>query len=83
MRHYWLTGITFASLCALGGSAAAEELFRYNYVDLGYTKVTTGIQGSSQKEDGSAIGIIGSYAVHDMVAIQVGYDKTKFSSTAA
>lgn len=79
MRHFWLTGITFASLCTLGGSAAAEELFRYNYVDLGYTKVTTGIQGSSQKEDGSAFGVIGSYAVHDMVAIQVGYDKTKFS----
>ncbi len=79
MRHYWLAGITFASLCALGGPAAAEELFRYNYVDVGYTKATADVPGSSQKEDGSAIGIVGSIAVHDMVAIQVGYDKTKFS----
>ncbi len=79
MRHSWLAGITFASLCALGGPAAAEELFRYNYVDVGYTKVSVDSQVTSQKIDGSAFGIIGSYAVHDMVAIQVSYDKTKAS----
>ncbi len=79
MRQFWLAGITFASLCAAGTPASAEELFRYNYVDVGYTKLSIDSQVSSTKIDGSTFGIIGSYAVHEMVAIQLGYDKAKAS----
>lgn len=79
MRNSWVVGISVAVVCVFCRSAVAEELFRYNYVELGYGKATADMEGSAQKIDGSVYGIVGSYAVHELVAIGVVYQKSKAS----
>ena len=40
MRNSWLVGVLVVGVCVLCRSAVADELFRYNYVEAGYGKVT-------------------------------------------
>jgi hypothetical protein len=79
MRNLKLVGLFVVLGCGLGRSAVADELFRYNYVELGYAKATEDMKGFSPKIDGSDYGIFGSYAVHELVAIGVQYTKIKAS----
>lgn len=77
MRISTLVGILLLSVCALNRTAAAEELFRYNYIEADYLKATADSPGTAQKINASLFGIAGSYAVHELVAIQAGLGKTK------
>ena len=77
MRNSWIIRILILMYFMLCRSAIANELFRYNYVKAVYGKATYDMQGSSQKADGSLYGVIGSYAIHELVAIGVQYEKTK------
>ncbi len=43
MRKRCLGVIPAIAACALVHTAAADDLFRYNYIDLGYTKVTADV----------------------------------------
>jgi hypothetical protein len=79
MRNSWLVGVLVVGVCVLCRSAVADELFRYNYVEAGYGKVTDDAKGFSPKIDGSDYGILGSYAVHELVAITIQYTKLKTS----
>jgi len=75
MRNSWLVGILAILVGVFGRSAVADELFKYNYAELGYQKYSVDWQGASQKIDGSFFGIAGSYGVHELIAIQVRYGK--------
>lgn len=79
MLNSWIIGVLIVMFFMLCRSAIANELFRYNYVKAVYGKATYDMQGSSQKADGSLYGVIGSYAIHELVAIGVQYEKTKKS----
>lgn len=52
---------------------------KYNYIKVGSQKVTQHAEGYSPKIDGSSSGIFGSYAVKELVAIEVQYTKSKTS----
>ena len=79
MRNSWIIGVLVVGVCVLCRSAVADELFRYNYVEASYTKATDDAKGFSPKIDSSGYGILGSYAVHELVAITIQYTKLKTS----
>lgn len=80
MRNSWLVGTTFTAACVLSFSAIAEEdLFKYNYIDANYLKATEDVPGSAQKKNVGALGVTGSYAAHEVLAIQASYSKLKAS----
>lgn len=84
MRNMFLTDFLMVTSGLISGSAIADDLFNYNYVELGYGITTTDVQGSAQKEDDSDTalpGVQASYAIHDLVAIQASYSpiKAKFN----
>src|SRR5271169_40579 len=80
MRNLLFTGFFVVTTGVVSGSAIADDLFNYNYVELGYSNTTTEVQGSTQKEDDSDTalpGIQASYAIHDLIAIQASYSPIK------
>jgi len=80
MRNLFLAGFLVVTIGVITGSAIADDLFKYNYVELGYGYTTTEVQGSAQKEDdsdSSLPGVQASYAIHDLVAIQASYSPIK------
>ncbi len=79
MRNSLLIGVLAVAVSLFCRSAIAGELFRYNFVEAAYGKGTVDVPGATQKEDFSMFGITGSYAVHELVAIQAGYGKVKSS----
>lgn len=79
MRNSLLIGVLAVAVSLLCRSAIAGELFRYNFVEAGYNKGTADIKGATQSADLSLFGITGSYAAHELVAIQAGYGKAKSS----
>ena len=80
MRILLLAGFLVVMTGVISDSAIADDLFKYNYVELGYGNTTTEVQGSTQKEDDSDTalpGIQASYAIHDLVAFQASYSPVK------
>jgi hypothetical protein len=79
LRNSWIIGGLVVAVCVFSRSVVADELFRYNYIEVGYGKVADDAKGFSPKIDGSDYGIMGSYAIHELVAIGIQYSKSKAS----
>ena len=76
-KFLWLMGP--AIICMLDRPAAADEFFRYNYMQLSSEKTTQHAEGFSPKIAESAYGLSGSYALKEVVAIEAQYTKFKTS----
>ncbi len=79
MRRSSLIAASALLASLVGQAAAAEDVFKYNYVEAGYAKFTGDLTGTPGTITGYDYLLAGSYAVHDMVAIQVGYTKERAS----
>ena len=64
-----LIGVLIVAVSVICHSAIADELFKYNYVEAGYTKSKIDANGYSSKPDHSSYGVDVSYAVHEYVEL--------------
>ena len=68
-----------AIICMLDRPAAADEFFRYNYIQIASEKTTQHAEGFSPKIAESSFGLSGSYALKEFIAIEAQYTKFKTS----
>lgn len=83
MNKLCLVGTSVVMVCMFSRSAVADGLFKYNYIEADYQKTTFEISGYSEKYNISNFNIIGSYAIHEMVAIQASYLKYNYDFNAS
>jgi len=79
MHHSWKYAVAVAVLVLNCRASMAEEIFKYNFLGAGYARSTFESKGMPNMH-AFANGIFGAYAVHDLVAIGVGYTKTTINS---
>lgn len=83
MQNSWLVRTSVVMVCLLCRSAAADELFKYNYIEADYQRTTLDVLGYSEKYNLSSTNIIGSYAIYEIVAIQASYGKYNYDFSAS
>lgn len=79
MRSTQLTAISAAFAIALCQTAAAEEVFRYDYIGARYQTSSHDVQGFQETRDGSAWAVLGSVALHEMIALNASFDRNRSS----
>lgn len=79
MRSTSLAAISAAFAIALCQSAAAEQVFRYDYIGVRYTKSSSDVPGFQETRGGSNYGVLGSAALLDMLALQASYSRNRSS----
>ncbi len=79
MRSTSLAAISAAFAIALCQSAAADEIFRYDYIGARYTRTSQDVSGLQETRDGLNYGVLGSIALHDMIALQASYSRDRSS----
>ncbi len=79
MRSTSLAAISAAFAIALCHTAAAEEVFRYDYIGARYTQSNSDVAGFQETRNGSNYGVLGSVALLDMLALNAAYDRSRSS----
>lgn len=80
--NYFVAGFLSLAIAIYPKVATAQNPFRYNYLEIGYGKSSTEVQGSTQQENDSDSllpGFQASYAVQEHIAIQAGYEPVRDS----